>query len=598
MQTQLDIVRAYHERTKHRLGAFARGPEYLDWENQPDPFRVYQGCVLTELPLLETEQAPDPGHLSLTTVANLLELSLGLSAWKQYGPNRWALRCNPSSGNLHPTEGYVICNAIDGLQDGVHHYAPHDHVLEQRGIISAPTNTDPALFIGLSSIIWREAWKYGERAFRYVQLDVGHAIATVKYAASTLQLQVAIVSIDDDSLAALLGLNREQDFHHAEREHPDVLLKITAGQDNQPFIAPQIDHWTGKANPLGGDPHHEWKVLEEIAQATWNKKTRPQSNNTASFDTTEFKTCIDQSSQSPTSLIRQRRSGQAFSAKTSTISQNEFYCILNALLIINDASSPRHWDFPALLHPVIFVHRVNGLESGLYALPRHQQSFQQMQQIMDNQFLWAKPDNCPSELPLYQLSNTDVRKQARSISCHQEIASSSAFSLGILAEFDEALATGPEAYRQLYWEAGFLGHQLYLQAEAIGKRGTGIGCFFDDEFHLLLGLEDSMFQDMYHFTVGDPVNDERLQTLPPYMHLKNRDMETSRLDHKQMQVLKQKIAETVKQRETVKQQLESGQIKPKIGFAELGNIDTKLSQLDTRFKTLWDKYNSPSDSLY
>ncbi|MFW5853769.1 MAG: nitroreductase, partial [Thermodesulfobacteriota bacterium] len=57
-------------------------------------------------------------------------------------------------------------------------------------------------------------------------------------------------------------------------------------------------------------------------------------------------------------------------------------------------------------------------------------------------------------------------------------------------------------------------------AEAHGVRGTGIGCFFDDPVHELLGLKDSTFQSLYHFTVGDPVEDERLSTYPPYHHLK------------------------------------------------------------------------------
>ena len=43
--------------------------------------------------------------------AVLFELALGLSAWKEYGGSRWALRCNPSSGNLHPTEAYVVAGA-------------------------------------------------------------------------------------------------------------------------------------------------------------------------------------------------------------------------------------------------------------------------------------------------------------------------------------------------------------------------------------------------------------------------------------------------------------------------------------------------------
>ena len=61
-----------------------------------------------------------------------------------------------------------------------------------------------------------------------------------------------------------------------------------------------------------------------------------------------------------------------------------------------------------------------------------------------------------------------------------------------------------------------LGHVLYLEAEAAGVRATGIGCFFDDEMHALLGISDYSWQSLYHFTVGGPVDDPRLSTLPPY----------------------------------------------------------------------------------
>ena len=63
-----------------------------------------------------------------------------------------------------------------------------------------------------------------------------------------------------------------------------------------------------------------------------------------------------------------------------------------------------------------------------------------------------------------------------------------------------------------------IGQVLYLEAEAVGLRGTGIGCFFDDPMHGLLGLEGMLHQDLYHFTVGGPVEDRRLATLPPYPH--------------------------------------------------------------------------------
>jgi len=74
----------------------------------------------------------------------------------------------------------------------------------------------------------------------------------------------------------------------------------------------------------------------------------------------------------------------------------------------------------------------------------------------------------------------------------------------------------PWRYRLLFWECGMLGHALYLEAEAAGVRSTGIGCYFDDEMHGLLGIADDRWQSLYHFTVGGPVDDTRLVTLPPY----------------------------------------------------------------------------------
>ena len=97
---------------------------------------------------------------------------------------RWALRCNPSSsGKLHPTEAYVVTAGCTVLEDGVHHYVSRDTSLTiaaasawVRG--SARRLAPRSILVGLSSIHWREAWKYDERAYRYCQHDVGHAIAS------------------------------------------------------------------------------------------------------------------------------------------------------------------------------------------------------------------------------------------------------------------------------------------------------------------------------------------------------------------------------------------------------------------------------------
>ncbi len=96
-----------------------------------------------------------------------------MTAWKSYGAQRWALRCNPSSGNLHPTEGYLLCPALPGLPAGVYHYLSRDHVLEHRAAVDEPQWTEAfpesGVLVGISSIHWREAWKYGMRAWRYCQ---------------------------------------------------------------------------------------------------------------------------------------------------------------------------------------------------------------------------------------------------------------------------------------------------------------------------------------------------------------------------------------------------------------------------------------------
>ena len=70
-----------------------------------------------------------------------------------------------------------------------------------------PANT---VLIGLTSILWRESWKYGERAFRYCQHDAGHAIGSVAVAAAGLGWEARLLeSVVDSDVAALLGISSQ-----------------------------------------------------------------------------------------------------------------------------------------------------------------------------------------------------------------------------------------------------------------------------------------------------------------------------------------------------------------------------------------------------
>ncbi|WP_340123420.1 SagB/ThcOx family dehydrogenase [Methylobacter svalbardensis] len=526
MNKQTETVLNYHNRTKHRLERYANGPESLDWEDQPDQFRHFSGCDIVTLPLPGAELEPlfadldnpeliPAKPLNMTNAGLLLELAFGLSAWKQYGPSRWALRCNPSSGNLHPTEAYLVSTGDGFIKSGIYHYVSHDHSLEQRCRFS-DNSPDSGLLIGLSSVHWREAWKYGERAYRYCQHDLGHALGALRYAAATLGWSVELLAEwSDDDIGQLLGLTRD-DFKKQEHEAPDIICRIHTHADSKPLDAKallesaQSGAWFGKADSLRAYHMYKWPVIDEVATVASKPRTEEPD-----WQAARRQLITSSCTKTATQIIRQRRSAQQFDGKMPPMPQTDFYRMLAAVL--PTAAAFELWRWPPKIHLFIFVHRVEGLAPGIYALPRHNDALESLQAATLADFDWQKVSEA---LPLYHLHSGDYRQIAKTLSCHQPIASDSAFSLGMIAEFNETIEAAPWLYRRLFWECGLIGQTLYLEAEAVGIRGTGIGCYFDDSVHELLGFKDDKFQSLYHFTVGKPLEDKRLETLPAYGHLK------------------------------------------------------------------------------
>ncbi len=559
----VDRVIAYHVRTKHHFNRYARSLGFLDWANQPDPFRRFEGAQLTRLPLLNPEDDPQsPSYdamyqpdavtsqpLTIRTVSRFFELALGLSAWKKAGESEWALRNNPSSGNLHPTEGYVLLPPVDGLDlmPGLYHYAAKEHGLEVRADFSpeqinevlAPFPTGAFLF-GLSSVHWREAWKYGERAFRYCNHDVGHALGSARIAAATLGWRMLLLDgADQNQVARLLGTHRQDDFGEAEPEHPDCLAVVWPADgvkreaQNVPLYLDEAvvsklvpGPWHGKANDLSREHGVHWEAIDEAADASWKTTTEQQTVRLPDPLLTRSEPVHTSRTASEAGvIIRQRRSAVSFDARTA-ISADAFFCMLQRVMPQADEAHlrrPMPWDLlpwdPAI-HLLLFVHRVEGLTPGLYVLVRDAKKLSVLQQSMNPELEWTPVAGRPNDLPLYWLLQGDARRLAAQVSCHQGIAGDSAFSLGMLAEFEGRLRQGGAWwYPRLFWEAGLVGQVLYLEAEAAGVRGTGIGCFFDDPVHEVVGIKDLALQSLYHFTIGGPVDDQRLLTLPPYHHL-------------------------------------------------------------------------------
>lgn len=569
-------ARAYHQRTKHQPQRYAAGPETLDWDAQPDPYRRYTGAVLEPLPLLPPGQAsgvPWPAlfqpraatPFSRAALGALFELSLGLAAWKTQGPDRWAVRINPSSGNLHPTEAWLLLQGTptpgeaDPLPPGLYHYAPHEHALESRALLPpAPPGTPRQAWLGLSSIAWREAWKYGERAFRYVQLDTGHALGALRCAAALQGWELARPPQDDTALARLLGLDRDDSHGQAEREAPELLLQLRpAGTGGPaapaPWQATARAAWAGVPNRLDRHPMYRWPVIEQVSAATALAEAAAPAGPapaepggsapapapvpmavhattppTAPEPATPHAAPADTRPPADAAvLIRQRRSAQRFDARARLP--------LAALWPLLRALQPGHGLFQGMLpgapavQVLLFAHRVDGLATGAYLLPRGEGALARLRATLPATLDWASVPEAPADTPLWRLAaNPALPGTLRTLNCHQALGSDALLAFALLADWRALRApgepTGGAAYRLRLQEAGLLGQALYLQAEAAGLRGTGIGCYFDDALHQLVGLaphdaEHAAWQSVYHFTVGVPQADERVHTAPPYAHL-------------------------------------------------------------------------------
>jgi SagB-type dehydrogenase family enzyme len=535
-----ETILAYHEATKHHFHRYARSAGYMDWHNQPNPFRSYEGAVRVPLvfgrqdPVLPFNDlftpAPDQGkELTLASLSSFLELSLGLSAWKAVGSSRWSLRINPSSGDLHPTEGHLVVPDLLDLKSGVYHYNPLGHALERRARLPAELASQmelhfggPGFLVALSTIFWRESWKYGERAYRYCSLDTGHALAALAFAARLQGWElICLNAAGDREIGTVLGFDRTL-WRPLEEEYPELIgwVSVRRLASEVPQSLPQ--HWvqTFAGIDFSGTPNAlshntvDWSIIARTAAAA-EKPITPSEP----YDMDGLAEGLPAVADCPAAtVIRQRRSAVSYDW-TQTIAAETFWSILRNTLATADCAPFGVRLRPPQVHLVLFVHRVAGVAPGLYLLVRRAAMQAGLQSALRSTFQWR---TVKAGWPLFLLEAGDVTVEAAELSCHQEIAGHGAFAVAMLAPFDQALKKAPYRYRQLFWECGMIGQALYLGAEAHGIRGTGIGCFFDDPVHELLGIRDRAFQSLYHFTVGHPIEDRRLTTLPAYHHLQRK----------------------------------------------------------------------------
>ena len=499
---------AYHQATKHTYHSVRTNARYLDWHNQPNPFRTHHGVHTIPLP-------PEPGfpstgtfaamaavaektispagdaqesretQLNLTWVSRFLWHSMAVSAWKKVPGTgaRYSLRVNPSSGNLHPTEIYVALRAFAGVDDGFYHYRADLHALELRSggawthelahALEIPWASESPLIVGLTSIFWRESWKYGDRAYRYCCHDLGHAMMSALLAARALGLPGgAVAHFSDLRLSRLLGL-AESD------EAPMAFLAFPARNSGIQLPAATVQPLVGTPNELS-EEEVRYELLLGIHTATvLPDPAGPLPHNSIPRREMDagpaqlFKEFFNPAQDAPLgSTVRRRRSALDFDARTQPMERLELENLLDFAtrdwradwrgnFCGHPAPVERGADFVQLY---LYIHRVRDCESGVYR--------------------WDQPNR-----KLELLHRGNVQRVAAFLSLEQALAGNSCFTVSMVADLGEAARVfGNRAYRYVHFEAGAIGQRLYVGAEALGWNATGIGAFYDDDVHRYLGF--------------------------------------------------------------------------------------------------------------
>jgi len=487
--------REYHEATKHSVDSLRRSAHFLDWQNMPDPFRHYEGVPVIDLPadpaapMTPTLQVLQGGRGSTAEgdgaafLSQLLFYTAAISAAKRVPSTgyKYALRVNPSSGNLHPTEFHFITRGLRNWTDGLYHYRASAHMAEQRATgtfediwtgISAPI-----VFV-LTSIAWREAWKYRDRAYRYCLHDIGHAWQALALAARSIGCEsLAVGCFPDDEVAVFCRFSVDEWPMLVVALHGALIPLGEPGARETAWFGGEANRLSTEEipYPLIGSFHAATKCLEarQIAAAELPRSGSGEIKLPAPAAST----------RTFGEVARTRRSALDFRGGVESMSLAQLSAIL-------DASTRRlSADFGATRYVQLYLyaHRVEGLELGVY---RH----------------W------PERGELEQLKSGDQQVMAAGLSLGQELAGNACVAFSMIADLDRAArAHGDRGYRYAHFEAGAIGHRMYLAAETLGLQATGIGAFFDDEVHRYLDLTNQEGQVIYHFAIGHAVRDMRLQ---------------------------------------------------------------------------------------
>jgi SagB-type dehydrogenase family enzyme len=486
---ELEAAWAYHNETKHSYQSIRTSPHYLDWDNQPIPFKIYSKLEPIPMPqhlsssgtaaLAAISASPTQVQIqvvpSIQTLAEILFLSAGMTKRKSYPGGEMLFRAAACTGALYHIDLYIVCGDLPGLDAGVYHFGPQDFALRRlrqgdyRGALVHASGRDPSIakapcIVICASTFWRNAWKYQARAYRHCYWDNGTILANFLAGAAARKVPAKVVlGFVDAAVNQLLGLDNQ-------REAPLSLVALGHSSSDPTVSLPLLEPLALETVPLSKKvldypamrAMHEASSLEnEEEVVAWREAGRKAEGkrieNEGGREERLFPLKPLGNQEMPQDRIEEvivrRGSTREFSRESISFVQ------LSTMLDRATCGVPA--DFlgsagESLNDIYLIVNAVDDLPPGAYVFHR---------------------DKPAVEL----LKEGDFRDEAGYLGLGQEIPADCSVNVYLLADLNRALERfGNRGYRAAQLEAGITGGKLYLAAYAQRLGASGL-TFFDDD---------------------------------------------------------------------------------------------------------------------
>jgi SagB-type dehydrogenase family enzyme len=480
--SNLEAAWSYHNSTKHSYARIRSNPHFLDWDNQPLPFKIYPALEPLPLPrdvrqtgiaaLSAIAESVNPGANAapdLEALAQLLYLSAGITRHRKYPGGEIYFRAAACTGALYEVELYVVCGDLKGLEAGVYHFAPADFALRRlragdyRGVLGEATGGESTVVHAPVTIVctctyWRNAWKYQARTYRHFGWDNGTLLANLLAVATSLGMPAKVsCGFVDAEVNRLLDVDSEREvafsmvaLGHAAKMAPPSPGELSPLQvESIPASRNEIDY------PAMREMHAASSLNSPEEVKMWRGRTPLTKLPPPTGPIIPLRAFSD--AEMPRDPIEQvilrRGSARKFAQLPLGLAQ--------LATMLDRATRGVPADFLDLQGTrlnglYLIVNAVDGLNPGAYVFHRDRGALE-----------------C--------LKEGDFRGQAGYLGLDQELPAEAAVDIFFLADLQPILQRfGSRGYRAAQLEAGILSGKLYLASYAQRLGATGL-TFYDDD---------------------------------------------------------------------------------------------------------------------